>query len=58
VVEADQPADLAQTAGEVGHARQTAKLLELRHERPDQDEIDVAARCQHLVGDVDVAVPA
>ncbi len=57
VVEADQPAEPGEPVGERRHHREAVVLLELRHERPDQDDVDAAARPEHLVGDVDVAVP-
>ena len=56
VVEADHPAEPAEPLGEGHHDGQPVVLLELGDERPDQHEVDAAARAEHLVGDVDVAV--
>jgi hypothetical protein len=57
MVEADQPAHRTELLCEPHHRGQPAKLLQLRDERPDQDDVDAAAVAEDLVRDVNVAVP-
>jgi hypothetical protein len=57
MVEADQPAHRTELLREPHHLGQPAKLLQLRDERPDQDDVDAAAVAEDLVRDVNVAVP-
>ena len=56
VVEADQPPEAPEPFGEIGHGGQPPEVLELGDEGPDAQNVDAAARSDHLVGDVDVAV--
>jgi hypothetical protein len=59
MVEADQPAHRTELLREPHHRAQPAKLLQMRDERPDQDDVDAAAAAaaEDLVRDVNVAVP-